>query len=96
MSSLPVNKARVIEVSGLGEFIVYGSPAYTIIELPNSDPKLWGWIIVSEEVLAKTTPENIGKFNAVYRFKDGKPVAKLLIKDRDMAEDICFACNRLK
>lgn len=92
MSVLPV----IIEVKGLGEYAVYGSPRYTIIEQPNKDPKFWGFIIVSEEVLAKTTPETVGQFNAVYKWVDGKPIAKLLIKDRDMAEDICYACNRIK
>lgn len=92
-----IDSNRIIEVNNLGRFYVYGRPKYTVIELPNVDKALWGYIIVSEERVAKTTPETVGHFNAVYKLDEhNKPVAKLLIKNREMAEEICFACNRLR
>jgi hypothetical protein len=92
-----VDRNRIIEVDKIGRFVVYGEAPYTVIELPNSDAKLWGYIIVSESLLIKTSLDVIGQFNAVYKLDNtNRPVAKLLVKSRDMADEICFACNRLR
>ena len=94
---MSVDRNRIIEVDKIGRFAVYGEGPYTVIELPNSDAKLWGFIVVSESLLKKTSLDTIGQFNAVYKLDDNtRPVAKLLVKSREMAEEICFACNRLR
>lgn len=91
MLILPVSldPKRIIEVNGLGHFYVLGSPSFIVCELPNADPSLWGWIIVENN---DPTIQN-----RVYKLNDKmQPVAKLLIKNKEMAEEICFACNRLR
>lgn len=94
---MPIKKNRVIEINNLGRFYVYGSPTYSVIELPNVDKALWGFIIVADEAIKKTTPETIGAWNAVYKLNDkDEPVAKLLVKNREMAEEIAYAANRIR
>lgn len=91
MSSLSVNldPKRIIEVEGLGYFYVLGFPKFIVCELPNADPSLWGWIVIEESDL--TSQNRVYKLN-----KEMSPIAKLLIKNKEMAEDICFACNRIR
>jgi hypothetical protein len=94
---MPINKNRVIEINNLGRFYVYGSPTYSVIELPNVDKALWGFIIVADEVIKKATPETVGQWNAVYKLNEqDKPIAKLLVKNREMAEEIAYAANRIR
>lgn len=94
---MSVDRNRIIEVDKIGRFAVYGEGPYTVIELPNSDAKLWGFIIVSKCITMKASLETVGQYNAVYKLDDNnRPVAKLLVKSREMAEEICFACNRIR
>ena len=84
-----LNPNRIIEINNLGKFYVLGKPEFAICELPNSDPKLNGWIIVENS--DDTFQNRVYKLN-----EQNQPVAKLLIKNLEMAEEIAFACNRLR
>jgi hypothetical protein len=93
---------RVIEINFLGKFYVIGNKPYTVLELPNVDPKLAGFIIVEESFKEKfygasRIPISPQSNNVVLKLNTAnKPTMLVFIKDRQMAEDICFACNRIR
>lgn len=84
-----LDKRRIIEIANLGRFYVLGFPEFAVCELPNADPKLNGWIVVEDK--DETFQNRVYKLN-----EHNQPVAKLLIKNLEMAEEICFAANRIR
>lgn len=99
MFVMPVglNPSRIIEIMGIGRFYVAGDAPFVVVELVNEDKAFSGFIIVSEKMITQHTIDRLNKYNSVYRVDEqNKAIAKLLIKNKDMAEEICFACNRIK
>jgi hypothetical protein len=84
-----LNPNRIIEINNLGRFYVTGKPEYAVYTLSSGDGSITGWIIVED--LDDSNQNRVYKLNA-----DDQPVAKLLSKSLEMAEEICFACNRLR
>lgn len=98
MHTLPMklDPYRIIEINSLGKFYVMGFPKFIVMEAPHKDPAFHGFIITPEKTVLPDVTD-IHSMNCVYKLDDKlQLVAKLLIKNREMAEEICFACNRIK
>lgn len=93
---MPINKNRIIEINKLGKFFVTGQPKFIVLEAPNTDPKFSGYIIAEERFSVIDIANNIQRLNVVFKLtEDNQVIARLLIKNLAMAEEICFACNRI-
>lgn len=93
-----LNPMRIIEIGTLGKFYVIGKPSYVVMEAPNVDPARSGYIITEE--CFQYDPSfvaDIQTINCVYKLGPNNDViARLLVKNKDMADEICYACNRIK
>lgn len=95
MSSLQLNPNRIIEISHFGRFYVLGAPKYVTLFVPDFVNKAReGWIIIEESSIVGMAPHML---NCLFRIPNkGDKLIPVLIKNQEMAEEICFACNRVK
>lgn len=92
---MKLNPLRIIEINKLGKFYVLGFPKFVVMEAPHAEPAFHGFIITTDK-MRLTNITDVHSMNCIYKLdNENKIIAKLLIKNREMAEEICYACNRL-
>jgi hypothetical protein len=95
MSNLKLEPNRIIEIARFGRFYVMGAPKFVV--LPIIDPlntNRGGSIIIEEKISVESDPH---KLNVLFRIPNkGGNLIPVLFKNQEMAEEVCYACNRIK
>jgi hypothetical protein len=91
---IEIENNRVIEINHLGRFYVLGSPKFSTLKVTDFlDPNREGWIIVDETISFSSNPYEL---NRVFKMTEDKRLIATLFKSEEMAETVCYACNRIR
>lgn len=87
---------RVIEINRLGRFYVTGQPTFSVLKI--SDPLVKdgsrdGFLIVDEGLNFSSSPYELNK---LFKMTNDGKLVPALFKSQEMAEEVCYACNRIR
>lgn len=93
-AKIAIEPNRIIEINHLGRFYVRGMPTYSVLKI--SDPMVQngsrdGWIVIDESVSL-----NPYELNVLFKMHNNGTLIPALFKSQEMAEEVCFACNRIR
>lgn len=94
MLNLKIEPNRVIEINER-RFYVMGKPEFSLLRVKDPltpDGSRDGYIIIDEELVPFSTPYELNK---LFRMTNGKLIPALF-KSREMAEEVVYACNRIR
>jgi len=92
---LKIEPNRIIEISRLGRFYVYGNPTFSVLKIHDPlapDGSRDGFIIIDETLTYSSNPYELNKLFKMTKDK----LIPALFKSEEMAEEVCFACNRIR
>lgn len=92
---LKIEPNRIIEISRLGRFYVYGNPTFSVLKIHDPlspDGSRDGFIIIDETFTYSSNPYEL---NRLYKMTNDRRLIPALFKSNEMAEEVCFACNRI-
>jgi hypothetical protein len=87
---------RVIEINRLGRFYVMGKPKFSVLKIvdplvPTGERD--GFLIIDEEVSFSSNPYDLNK---LFKMTKDNKLIPALFKSEEMAETVCYACNRIR
>jgi hypothetical protein len=91
-----VEPNRVIEINKLGKFYVMGKPTFSVLKIHDPlspDGSRDGFIIIDEELSYSSNPYELNK---LFKMLDKGQLIPALFKSEEMAEEVCYACNRIR
>lgn len=93
---LKIEPNRVIEINNLGRFYVLGQPKFLVLKI--SDPfvptgERDGWIVIEDSMSFSSNPYEL---NRLFRMSNNNRLIPALFKNEEMAETVCYACNRIR
>jgi hypothetical protein len=93
--SVRIEPNRVIEINHLGRFYVLGVPTFSTMFVPDFiDKAREGWIVVERDTsLVCDSP--LGN-NKLFKMTNDGRLIPALFKSQEMAEEVCYACNRIR
>jgi hypothetical protein len=93
---LQVEPNRIIEINKLGKFYVMGKPEFHVLYVPDLvSPERTGYIII-DDTFTGAAGENVQAANKLMKMTEDRKLIPALFKSREMAEEVCFACNRIR
>jgi hypothetical protein len=96
MLNIKIEPNRVIEINKLGRFYVLGTPKFSVLEIYDplvQDKSRNGFIIIDETLSLSSNPYELNK---LFKMTDKGQLVPALFKSREMAEEVCYACNRIR
>lgn len=93
---LKIEPNRVIEINHLGKFYVWGNPTYSVLKIHDPlapDGSRDGFLIIDETLSVSSNPYEL---NRLYKMTRNNKLIPALFKSEEMAEEVCYACNRIR
>lgn len=87
---------RVIEINNLGKFYVMGKPEFSLLRVTDPlqpDGSRDGYLIIDETISFSSNPYELNK---LWKMTNQGKMIPALFKSREMAEEVCYACNRIR
>jgi hypothetical protein len=73
-----------------------GTPEFVAINAPDFiNPEQSGWIII-EKSDAGYTGTSLQTSNSLFKMTNDGKLIPALFKSQEMAEEVCYACNRIR
>jgi hypothetical protein len=93
---LEIEPNRVIEINRLGRFYVMGTPTYSVLRIYDPlapDGSRDGFVVIDEELSYSSNPYELNK---LFKMTKDNKLIPALFKSEEMAEEVCYACNRIR